>query len=148
MKTLGLGKIAAGALLTLGVIALAGPLSTSPTVRAQDNGTSDEEQLIHIGYEIAPVPLNLDGKNSEQRRLVGLGSFIVNAQADCNGCHTAGGPPNFNYANTGNPYFLNQPLGTKTDPTTYLAGGSPFGQAVPSSASVGPTILSVRRISY
>ena len=137
MKTLGLGKIAAGALLTLGVSALAGPLSTSPTVRAQDNGTSDEEQLIHIGYEIAPVPLNLDGKNSEQRRLVGLGSFIVNAQADCNGCHTAGGPPNFNYANNGNPYFLNQPLGTKTDPTTYLAGGSPFGQAVPSSASVG-----------
>jgi hypothetical protein len=60
-----------------------------------------------------------------------------NAQADCNGCHTAGGPPNFNYANNGNPYFLNPPLGTKTDPTTYLAGGSPFGQAVPSSASIG-----------
>ena len=68
---------------------------------------------------------------------MGLGSFIVNAQADCNGCHTAGGPPNFNYANNGNPYFLNPPLGTKTDPTTYLAGGTPFGQAVPSSASVG-----------
>jgi hypothetical protein len=137
MNTQQLFKMAAGAVLTLGVIALAGPLSVSPAVQAQDNWNSDEEQLIHIGYEIAPVPLKLEGKNSEQRRLVGLGSFIVNAQADCNGCHTGGAPPNFNYANNGNPYFLNQPLGTRTDPTTYLAGGSPFGQAVPSSASVG-----------
>lgn len=137
MKTERLFKMAVGAVLVLGIIALAGPLSTSPKVQAQDIGNSDEEQLIRIGYEIAPVPLNLEGKNSEQRRLVGLGSFIVNAQADCNGCHTAGGPPNFNYANNGNPYFLNPPLGTKTDPTTYLAGGSPFGQAVPSSAAVG-----------
>jgi hypothetical protein len=137
MTTQRLAKIAAGVVLTLGVIALAGLLSTSPTVQAQDNGNSDEERLIHIGYVIAPVPLNLEGKNSEQRRLVGLGSYIVNAQADCNGCHTGGAPPNFNYANNGNPYFFNQPLGTKTDPTTYLAGGSPFGQAVPSSASLG-----------
>jgi hypothetical protein len=134
MKTQQLVKMAVGAVLTLGVIALVGPLSTSPTVRAQDNGNSGEEQLVRIGYAIAPVPLNLEGKN---RDLVGLGSFIVNAQGDCNGCHTADGPPNFNYANNGNPYFLNQPLGTKTDPTTYLAGGTPFGQAVPSSASVG-----------
>ena len=134
MKTRQLAKIAAGALLTLGVTALAGLLNTSPTVQAQDNGNNDDEQLIRIGYAITPVPLNLEGKN---RDLVGLGSFIVNAQADCNGCHTAGGPPNFNYANSGNPYFLNQPLGTKTDPTAYLAGGTPFGQAVPSSASVG-----------
>ena len=134
MKTQQLFKMAAGAVLALGVIAVAELLSTSPAVQAQDNGNKDEEQLVHIGYEVAPVPLNLEGKN---RNLVGLGSFIVNAQADCNGCHTAGGPPNFNYANNGNPYFLSQPLGTKTDHTTYLAGGSPFGQAVPSSASVG-----------
>jgi hypothetical protein len=137
MKTQQLVRMAAGAVLTLGVIALATRLNTSPTVRAQDNGNDDEEQLVHIGYAIAPVPLNLEGKSPEQRRLVGLGSFIVNAQGDCNGCHTAGGPPNFDYANNGNPYFLKQPLGTKTDPATYLAGGSPFGQAVPSSASVG-----------
>jgi hypothetical protein len=134
MKPQQLVKMAVGAGLTLGVIALVGQLSTSPTVRAQNDGDSDEERLVRIGYAIAPVPLNLEGKN---RDLVGLGSFIVNAQGDCNGCHTAGGPPNFNYANKGNPYFLNQPLGTKTDPTTYLAGGTPFGQAVPSSASVG-----------
>jgi len=130
-------KMAAGALLAVGVTALGGHLSTPPSAQAQGNENNDEEQLIHIGYAISPVPLSLQGKSPEQRRLVGLGSFIVNAQADCNGCHTAGGPPNFNYANNGNPYFLTQPLGTKTDPTTYLAGGTPFGQAVPSSASVG-----------
>lgn len=134
MKTQQLFKMAAGAVLALGVIAVTELLSTSQTVQARSNENNGEEQLVHIGYAIAPVPLNLEGKN---RDLVGLGSFIVNAQADCNGCHTAGGPPNFNYANNGNPYFLSQPLGTKTDPTTYLAGGSPFGQAVPSSAAVG-----------
>jgi len=129
-----LSKMAAGA-VTLGAIVLAGMMNSPHRVQAQDNQDSnDDASLIRIGFAIAPVPLKLEGKN---RDLVGLGSFIVNAQADCNGCHTAGAPPNFNYANNGNPYFLNQPLGTKTDPTTYLAGGSPFGQAVPSSASVG-----------
>jgi hypothetical protein len=132
-----IGKMAAGGVLAIGVMAIAGALSSSPAVRAQDNENSDEGQLVHLGYAIAPVPLNLEGKSAEQRRLIGLGSFIVNAQADCNGCHTGGAPPNFNYANNGNPYFLNQPLGTKTDPTTYLAGGSPFGPAVPASAAIG-----------
>jgi hypothetical protein len=129
-----LSKMTAGAVVSLAATCLAGMIDTPHRVQAQDNGNNNEEQLVHIGYAIAPVPLNLEGKN---RDLVGLGRFIVNAQADCNGCHNAGGPPNFNYANNANPYFLNQPLGTKTDPTTYLAGGTPFGQAVPSSASVG-----------
>jgi hypothetical protein len=137
MSTQRLVRLAAGVLLTLGAITLLARLNISPAVQAQDYENDNEDKLVHIGYQIAPVPLNLEGKDSEQRYLVGLGSYIVNAQADCNGCHTAGGPPNFNYANNGNPYFLNPPLGTKTDPTTYLAGGSPFGQAVPSSASVG-----------
>ncbi len=128
---------AGGAAVALAAVVLAGIMSPPRRVEAQNRGNNDEDQLIRIGYEIAPVPLNLERKNGEQRRLVGLGSYIVNAQADCNGCHTGGAPPNFNYANNGNPYFLNQPLGTVTDPTTYLAGGSPFGPAVPSSASVG-----------
>jgi len=121
-----------GTTLSLGVAALAVVLTRSPAVQAQNDG-NDEGSLIKIGFEIAPVPLNLEGKN---RDLVGLGSFIVNAQGDCNGCHTAGGPPNFNYANGGNPYFLNQGP-TKTDPTTYLAGGTDFFSAVPPSAAVG-----------
>jgi hypothetical protein len=99
--------------------------------RVQAQRADDEASLVSIGFQIAPVPLNLEGKNPD---LVGLGSFIVNAQADCNGCHTAGGPPNFNFANGGNPYF-GQPQ--KTDPTTYLAGGTDFGPAVPPSAFIG-----------
>jgi hypothetical protein len=134
MKTHFVTKWVSGTVVALTAVVLAATIHTPRRVQAQDDGRSDEDQLVHIGFAIAPVPLNLEGKN---RDLVGLGSFIVNAQADCNGCHTGGAPPNFNYANNGNPYFLNQPLGTKTDPTTYLAGGSPFGQAVPSSASVG-----------
>jgi hypothetical protein len=126
--------ITAATVLMFSLIALAGRLTTLTAVQAQNNAASDEEQLVRVGYSIAPVPLNLEGKNHD---LVGLGSFIVNAQADCNGCHTGGAPPNFNYANNGNPYFLNQPLGTKTDSTTYLAGGTPFGPAVPASASIG-----------
>src|SRR6201998_4467337 len=129
-KTRHLVTSATGAVLTVGAVALVGRLITSATVQAQDNGNS-EDQLITIGYAIAPVPLNLEGKNPA---LVGLGSFIVNAQGDCNGCHTAGGPPNFNFANGGNPYF-GQPK--VVDPTTYLAGGTDFGPAVPPSAAVG-----------
>lgn len=119
-----------GATMVLAVVALALMLVRSPGVKAHDD--DDEDSLVKIGFAIAPVHLNLEGKN---RHLVGLGSFIVNAQADCNGCHTAGGPPNFNYANGGNPYFGQQ---TKTDPTTYLAGGTDFFSAVPPIPGVYP----------
>ena len=118
-----------GPTMALAGVALAVLLIPSPRVRAHDE--DDEDSLVKIGFEIAPVHLNLEGKN---RALVGLGSFIVNAQGDCNGCHTAGGPPNFNYANGGNPYFGQR---TKTDPTTYLAGGTDFGPAEIPSAAVG-----------
>ena len=46
------------------------------------------------------IPVSLKGKNPS---LVGLGSYIVNAQADCNGCH---GNPTF--APGGDPH-LGQP---------------------------------------
>lgn len=39
---------------------------------------------MRIGYEIAPMPLNTRGKN---RVLVGLGSYLVNAQLVCRGRH-------------------------------------------------------------
>ena len=128
MKSHFLVKIAGTSVVLLGAMALGAALSTPRRVQAnEDNETS----LIQIGFQIAPVHLNMEGKNPA---LVGLGSFIVNGQSDCNGCHTAGGPPNFNYANGGNPYF-GQPQ--KTDPTTYLAGGTDFGPALPPSALIG-----------
>lgn len=120
-----------GATATLAGLALVVMLVRSPGVQAQNDQGDDEAALIRIGFHIAPVPLNLAGRNPA---LVGLGSFIVNAQADCNGCHTAGGPPNFNYAAGGNPYF-GQPQ--KTDPTVYLAGGANFG---PVGTPTGPNM--------
>jgi hypothetical protein len=94
----------------------------------------DANSEIRIGFEIAPVQLDLKGKNCA---LVGLGSFIVNAHGDCDGCHTSAGPPNFNYANNDNPYFLGVKAPGKIDPGSYLAGGTDFGPAVPPSAAVG-----------
>jgi hypothetical protein len=74
---------------------------------------------IRIGFQIAPVPLNLRGKDKE---LVGLGSYIVNAQSGCNDCHT--NPP---FAPGGNP-FAGEPKVINAN--QYLAGGTPFGPAI------------------
>jgi hypothetical protein len=110
---------AAGATVSLAAIVLVGMLINSSPGRAQDGGNSNESK-IQQGFAIAPVPLNLTGKN---RALVGLGSYIVNAQADCNGCHSSG--PENEFAPGGNPYFNQHP--TKTNPATYLGGGRDFG---------------------
>ena len=77
MKTHFVTKSVSGTVVALAAVVLAATINIPHRVKAQDNGSSDEEQLVHIGYAIAPVPLNLEGKNPEQRRLVGLGSFIV-----------------------------------------------------------------------
>ncbi len=143
MKSHQLIKMAVGVVVTLGVmIVLVGMFRSSSRVQAQAY-QDDEGSLVRRGFEIAPVPLDLAGKD---RNLVGLGSYLVNAVGDCNGCHTGGGPPNFNYAAGGNPYF-GQP--TKTDPTTYLEGGTDFGPALPPGfyapgfgSYLGPDIIS------
>ncbi len=82
--------------------------------RAQDRGNSKVQQ----GLAIAPLPLNLQGRN---RALVGLGSYIVNAQGDCNGCHTVEFNP---YIDGGNPFVGELEM---IDPAKYLVGGSAFG---------------------
>ena len=131
---------AAGAGAALAMVVLMGILLSSPPGWAQD--WSEEAEKIQIGFAVAPVPLNLAGKD---QRLVGLGSYLVNAANDCNFCHTAGGPPNFNFAAGHNPYFGEK---KKTDPTTYLAGGTPFGPAIPfgyvaaAGSYLGPDIVS------
>jgi hypothetical protein len=68
------------------------------------------------GFQIAPVTLNLQGKNLA---FVGLGSYIVNAQGGCNDCHTS--PP---YAEGGDPFAGDR---KKVNAARYLAGGTPFG---------------------
>jgi hypothetical protein len=94
----------------------------------------DERQLeIQIGFAISPIPLNsldLKGKDPE---LVGLGSYIVNAQGGCNDCHSCP-----SYAPGHNPFP--PPVGVSGDgqinSTNFLAGGVPFGVAV--SANLTP----------
>ena len=105
-----------GIVVTLIAIVLVGLSIKTRRVHADDD---DTESRIKIGFEIAPVPLNLEGKN---RALVGLGSYIVNAQADCDGCHSPS--PVTAFAPGGNPY-LGQP--TKINPAVYLGGGQDFG---------------------
>jgi len=87
------------------------------------SGSDDnsEESKVKRGLEIAPVELDLQGRN---RALVGLGSYIVNAQGGCNDCHTypafaTGGDPY-----KGEPKMINS--------VNYLAGGRPFGPTLKS----------------
>lgn len=99
---------AAALALTIGLPAHAG------------NSRGDEgDSRIQRGFALAPVPLDLAGKN---RGLVGLGSYLVNAVGGCNDCHT--NPP---YAPGGDP-FLGEPKEINAD--HYLAGGMAFGPFV------------------
>jgi len=116
----------AGVVTAFTAIILAGMMNSSKRVSARDDetGNQTEESRIQRGFAIAPVPLNVEGKS---RALVGLGSYIVNAVGDCNGCHSAG--PRTEFANGGNPYFLSPPFtGNKQlNLGTYLGGGRDFG---------------------
>ena len=109
---------AAGTIAALVSLVFAGILISSRGMQAFEDDDSGQSK-IQKGFQIAPVHLNLAGK---YRALVGLGSYIVNAVSECNGCHSAGPPtafvPNFN------PYF-GQPK--KVNPATYLGGGRDFG---------------------
>jgi hypothetical protein len=82
---------------------------------------SDGER-IEQGMNISPVPLDLNGKDVD---LVGLGSYIVNAQAACNDCHT--NPP---FVPGGDP-FEGEP--EQINSAHFLAGGRAFGPGVVST---------------
>lgn len=107
---------------------------TSGLAQQQPPPLDPETQLkILKGYQNAPVPLNLVGRDAT---LVGLGSYLVNVTGDCNGCHSAG--PETEYLPGGNPY-MGQPV--KVNLATYLGGGRDFG-AFPDPAGPFPHIVS------
>jgi len=89
-------------------------------------GNNEEAKRIQKGLEIAPVPLDFKGKD---RNLVGLGSYIVNAQAACNDCHTCP-----SYAPGHNPFEGGD---GQINSVNYLAGGVPFGPNIV-SANITP----------
>jgi hypothetical protein len=118
---------AMGATLACAGLALAGMLIGSPRGRAYAQAPDESGSRIQKGFEIAPVPLNLEGKNPA---LVGLGSYVVNTEG-CNDCHSAG--PRTQYSSNpyqGKPKVVNQ--------QTYLGGGRDFLQlgAPPAGAHI------------
>jgi hypothetical protein len=84
--------------------------------RQQANLAAAEAARIGRGFRVAPVRLDLRGKDP---LLVGLGSYLVNTAGGCNDCHT--NPP---FAPGGDP-FAGEPKQVNT--TNYLAGGVAFG---------------------
>jgi hypothetical protein len=96
-------------------------LSTS-AVLPNIGARSENEAKIQRGLEIAPVPLNLMGKD---RDLVGFGSYLVNVTG-CNDCHT-----HPNWATGGNPFLAEV---AKINAAQYLAGGRIF------STLLGPIV--------
>jgi hypothetical protein len=107
---------------TLVCTSLAVLLSATAT-RADEDGDKehgspghDPDARVRIGFDIAPVPLNIRGKNAA---LVGLGSYLVNAAGGCNDCHT-----HPSYLPGGDP-FLGQPEIINAE--QYLTGGRQFG---------------------
>ena len=120
---------------------LMGTLLAYPRLQAQDDAhSSSDEARIERGLQMAPVPLHYD---KHDRKLVGLGSYLVNAVIGCNGCHSAGPATEFSAGH--NPF---QRLGPFTppkieNPDTYMGGGRDFGQIGPvTSATVPPHIVS------
>jgi hypothetical protein len=101
----------------------------SPTFAHDEDGGAEQAD-VRRGFEIAPVPLNLRGKD---RYLVGLGSYLVNAVASCNDCHSAG--PAVEFAPGGNPYFKGNPP-TVINQSVYLGGGRDFGALVPGTPDI------------
>src|SRR5262249_3367305 len=88
--------------------------------------TASAEDRQAVGRRIAPVPLNLEGKN---RALVFLGSYLVNAGGGCNDCHT-----NPSYLPGHGPFLGEDEL---INAEHYLAGGRFFGPTIV-SANITP----------
>jgi hypothetical protein len=112
--------------LPLTLLAATAALSLA-IVKVGRGGGEEIGPRARIGLQVAPLPLNLRGKDPQ---LVGLGSYYVNSVADCNGCHSTQ-----EYA-TGFDPFLGQPK--RVDTARYLRGGQAFGPFI--SRNIRPEI--------
>jgi hypothetical protein len=102
-------------LATVALAPLACDAPTPPEPQAAEQLAPQASSVIQRGRAVAPVPLNMSGRNPA---LVAEGSLLVHTHA-CSDCHT--NPP---FAEGGNP-FLGQP--TLVNTAGYLAGGTEFG---------------------
>jgi hypothetical protein len=100
-------------------------------LRADDD---HRDSRVREGFRIAPVHLTLRGRNAEK---VGLGSYLVNAVAACNDCHTCP-----SYAPGHSPY--GPPFGPagggdgRVNAANYLAGGVVFSPPGVTSPNLTP----------
>jgi hypothetical protein len=114
------------AVLLAAAMVLVSVLTSSSTGQDPENERAkSEKKRIQKGLAIAPVPLDFRNRD---RDLVGLGSYIVNAQAACADCHSCP-----TYATGHNPFTGGD---GQINATNYLAGGVPFGPII--SANITP----------
>lgn len=83
-----------------------GDRATAGQAAQESEGREDDQISLRAraerGLAISPVPVDTARLSSHQRRLVGLGSYIVNAASDCAGCHSGAA----GFLSGGNPFFL------------------------------------------
>ena len=120
-------RLARIACAAIGLLAAAAALAPVALAADDDDDGGLSSSQVRRGFEINPagVQLNLRGKN---RRLVGLGSYIVNTSG-CNDCHTH---PEFLLNSNpflGQPEMINYPQ--------FLSGGRMFGPVL-TSANLTP----------
>jgi len=133
MKQTAIARLTSRATCAL-VVLITGLLVQPAETQAQQITDPETVSKILKGFQIAPVPINMQGKDPD---LVGYGSYLVNAAGSCNECHSAGAATEF--AAGGIPYFNQHP--TKMNPAVYLGGGDDFG-AFPDPAGPFPHIIS------
>jgi hypothetical protein len=90
-------------------------------------GRHRDDSRVERGLQISPVKMHLTRRN---RDLVGLGSYIVNAQAACNDCHTC---PSYSV----DPFTTGKRRGA-VNAENFLAGGVAF--ATPGGTFVSPNL--------
>jgi hypothetical protein len=110
-------------------VAAVGWVTFASAAAADEHPVDSDAARIRRGFEIAPVPLNLRGKD---RALVGLGSYLVNTSG-CDDCHTASTSSEF--APGGNPYFKGNPPKV-INQAAYLTGGRNFGSLIPGTPEI------------
>jgi hypothetical protein len=113
----------------LTIAAICSVLSSVPRCTAEEPAS---ESTVERGLKISPVSVNLQGKD---RNVVGWGSYLVNAIADCGGCHTfpqflTGGDPFIGTSRT--------PIAPVRNARHYLAGGFCFGRIISSNLTPNP----------
>ena len=92
-----------------------------------DSRPDHGDSRVERGLAISPVPVHVTKRN---RELVGLGSYIVNAQGACNDCHTC---PSYSV----DPFTKGAVKGT-VNAGNFLAGGVAF--QTPGGLFVSPNL--------